>query len=177
MWTVTEFMDDTWQPMAGPTGQICEPGHHYEWIWLLKRHAALGGDATAHDTVCRKLFTVAEAFGRNHATDMILDAITKDGQIVKGTSRCWPQTEALKALLVLERAGTPGLAPRIDETLAVLLDRTLSDAPPGCWMDCYDAAGKPTAQDIPASTFYHLFVALSEFLAAPRDPEPLRPTS
>jgi mannose/cellobiose epimerase-like protein (N-acyl-D-glucosamine 2-epimerase family) len=163
-WTVTEFFDERWRPAPGELGRIAEPGHHYEWIWLLKRHAELRGDPAAHDAVCRKLFAFAEAFGRNHLTGMVFDAVSKDGRPVRDTSRCWPQTEALRALLVMERTGTVGLSPRIDETLAILLSRTLRDCPPGCWMDQYDASGRPIAHDIPASTLYHIFVAMNDVL-------------
>ena len=162
-WTLTEFFGADWCRLADERGRIAEPGHHYEWIWLLQRYAKFSG--RSRDAACRKLFAFAEAYGRNRVTGLVYDEVTKAGRPITATSRCWPQTEALKALLALDRAGMEGLAPRIDETLSHLLDRTLADAPAGCWMDRYGSTGRPIADTIPASTFYHLFCAFAELLA------------
>jgi mannose/cellobiose epimerase-like protein (N-acyl-D-glucosamine 2-epimerase family) len=34
-----------WSPAAGLAGRLCEPGHHYEWAFLLDRWAGLSGRA------------------------------------------------------------------------------------------------------------------------------------
>ena len=32
-----EFFDEHWNPAAGRPGRIVEPGHQFEWAWLLLR--------------------------------------------------------------------------------------------------------------------------------------------
>ena len=38
-----EFFVADWSPAPGVEGRICEPGHHYEWAFLLDRWARLTG--------------------------------------------------------------------------------------------------------------------------------------
>src|SRR6266702_1673532 len=38
-----EFFADDWSPAPGIEGRVCEPGHHYEWAFLLSRWAKLTG--------------------------------------------------------------------------------------------------------------------------------------
>ena len=38
-----EFFAADWTPAPGVEGRIAEPGHHYEWAFLLDRWARLGG--------------------------------------------------------------------------------------------------------------------------------------
>jgi mannose/cellobiose epimerase-like protein (N-acyl-D-glucosamine 2-epimerase family) len=38
-----EFFDDQWNPAPGVAGRIWEPGHQYEWAWLLLRWGKLAG--------------------------------------------------------------------------------------------------------------------------------------
>jgi N-acylglucosamine 2-epimerase/mannose-6-phosphate isomerase len=46
----------------------------------------------------------------------------------------------------------------------VLLDRYLAQTPPGVWIDAFDENLTPTAQNIPTSTLYHVFLAFAEAL-------------
>ena len=160
---MTEFFGEDWSRVDDDSGRVVEPGHHYEWVWLLQRYAKATG--RSRDVASRNLFAFAEAFGRNRATGLVYDRVTRSGRPLATTSRCWPQTEALKALIALDAAGLEGLEPRIDETLSHLLDRYLAGSAPGCWIDRFDMMGQAAASDVPASTFYHLFCAFAELLA------------
>ena len=40
-----EYFDDELKPLPGERGQIVEPGHHYEWIWLLRWYERESGRA------------------------------------------------------------------------------------------------------------------------------------
>ena len=42
-----EFFTADWTPAPGIAGSICEPGHHYEWAFLLRRWASLTGSRRA----------------------------------------------------------------------------------------------------------------------------------
>src|SRR5207302_1898373 len=42
-----EFFDDQWEPAAGDDGRWLEPGHQFEWAWLLERWGMARADARA----------------------------------------------------------------------------------------------------------------------------------
>ena len=39
-----EVFDARWSPVAGEAGDSVEPGHQFEWAWLLERWSRLAGD-------------------------------------------------------------------------------------------------------------------------------------
>src|SRR3546814_19321730 len=38
-----EYFTPDWRPDPGDAGRVREPGHHFEWVWLLHRHGSLSG--------------------------------------------------------------------------------------------------------------------------------------
>src|SRR5262249_61759823 len=56
-----EFFAADWSPAPGMEGRICEPGHHYEWAFLLDRWARLTG-LSKPEAVAR-LIAFADAHG------------------------------------------------------------------------------------------------------------------
>ncbi len=161
-WTLTEFFEEDWSLTCGPNARIVMPGHHFEWIWLLVKYSGQAKQDLLPE--CRKLLAFAQTFGINPKTGMVYDGVDKDGLPVDTNSRCWPQTEALKAYIALHQSGLPGFDERIDLAVELLFNRFLTGVPKGAWMDQFDSNGKPIADTIPASTFYHVFAAFTEFL-------------
>jgi mannose/cellobiose epimerase-like protein (N-acyl-D-glucosamine 2-epimerase family) len=148
--------------MPGVRGRIIEPGHQFEWAWIL-RHATRLTGVDFGDTA-RGLFTFAETNGVDPATGLTFDAVLDDGSPHDGRHRSWPQTEALKAHLAeIEFGGRP-LDRRPAQITANLLDRYLDRPLPGTWCDHLDDRGEMVADKVPASTFYHVFLAFSELL-------------
>ena len=49
-----EFFTADWSIAPGGAGQVIEPGHHMEWIWLLDQARRLGFDG--HDRLAQALF-------------------------------------------------------------------------------------------------------------------------
>ena len=160
---LAEHFDAGWRPVAGQRGRLVEPGHQYEWAWLLGRaQVLLGRDL---ETPARALHGFAAHHGHNPQTRLCWDCVDADsGRPLKATSRSWAQTEALKAELALgEHWGVFNPA-RIAEAVDLLLDRHLAWEPAGTWMDCFDAEGRPIADHIPASILYHVLLAFAELL-------------
>jgi len=60
-----EFMDADWSPLASDIGLLTEPGHHYEWVWLLSEYAGATGELVGE--YCERLFAFAETELRNAA--------------------------------------------------------------------------------------------------------------
>ena len=53
--TLCEYLDDELRPASGIDGAIVEPGHHYEWIWLLRwfeRETGRPGRALCRRALC-----------------------------------------------------------------------------------------------------------------------------
>jgi len=164
-WTLGEYFGADWRPAEGARGQWTEPGHHFEWAWLLADFAAASGQGELL-RYARKLYASAVASGLNRATGLAYGAVSRDGLPLDTISRSWPQTEAIKAAIALNRAGGPDLAPEIEARVGRLFRWHIDAAPTGLWIDRIDEKGRSLAGEVPASIFYHLICALTEYLDA-----------
>jgi mannose/cellobiose epimerase-like protein (N-acyl-D-glucosamine 2-epimerase family) len=160
--TLTEYFDESWHPLSGAEGQRCEPGHHCEWLWLLKICERRYGGALRHWR--EALYAFVDKFGRAPASGLLYDEVAPDGRVLKPTMRCWPQTEALKASLVRHEEGDAAARAEVLRACEALFSRYLALAPSGLWQDQFDASGRALARDVPASTLYHLFLGFAELL-------------
>ena len=79
-------------------------------------------------------------------------------------SRSWPQAEAIKAAIALDGAGGPDLKPEIEARVGRLFRWHIDPAPLGLWIDQIDERGRSQATEVPASIFYHLVSALTQYL-------------
>lgn len=158
--TLGEHFSMDWRPRHGHEGETVEPGHHYEWVWLLSRARSLGFSAPI--SIERRLFDFAETNGLVTKTGLIHDEVRRDGQVVSDAHRSWPQTERIKALVARgEDAGQWDVS-AILVALDALWHNYIAPAPAGGWIDHVSRDGSPRVKAIPASTFYHLFLAYAE---------------
>ena len=119
---------------------------------------------TGSDANAGALFEFAERFGRGHEGGLIFDEVLDDGMPRTRSYRLWPTTEALKAHLArFESCGALDIG-RLTETLDSLFQRFLAAPRAGVWIDRLNARLEPTIDTVPASSFYHVFLALSELL-------------
>jgi len=133
-----------------------EPGHCYEWAFLLHEAERLTGRDTA--SWRRRLIDYAETSGVRGG--LALDR-TGDGP---ASFRLWPQLERLRALAHTPRPGAdmPALLERIIEDY-------LEPGPAHGWVDKLDAHGRPAADAVPASMLYHLMTALAPIAPPAQD--------
>lgn len=161
--TVGEYFTMDWQPEPGVAGQTVEPGHLYEWAWLLDMAERQGFGVG--EPAAGRMFAFAERHSLAADTagnSLIFDAVDRHGGLLDGAHRSWPQTERIKALVVRgERSGAPDYA-AIAACLNALWQHYLAPAPHGCWIDHIGADLQPRTQSVPASTLYHLFLAYAE---------------
>ncbi|MEN0087969.1 MAG: AGE family epimerase/isomerase [Pseudomonadota bacterium] len=176
--TLAEFFDADWTLRRDGADALIEPGHHYEWAWLLTRYDRLRPrPGLAHKA--RTLFAHARAYGHQPQTGFARDFINADGSEPDASlslkpldrARCWPQCEALKASLILAQEGVNGAQQHAREMARHLLDRYLvtdgsGSVAQGGWMDVFDSDGDPATKLMPASTFYHIVSALEALIAA-----------
>lgn len=154
---ICEFFDAEFRPLAA--GQWAEPGHHFEWVWLLHRQARLAGRQPS------PLAARLHDWGMSHGVGpdgFAVDACLIDGTLKDGGRRLWPQTELIKAHLAREEAGVAGAGDAADGALSSLMASYFTHAPRGGWVDRYDAAGALSDARMPVSTFYHVYVAIAE---------------
>ncbi len=162
--TLAEFFTDDFKPVEGDPGLIVEPGHHFEWVYLLDAYA----DAALKETLpeAEALFAVARARGIDPVSGLVYDEIWRDGGTAKETKRMWPQTEALRAHVIRAKDDSL-LVSAAEEWLDRIFRYYLDPAPAGTWRDVMGADNRPVeGKPIPASTFYHVLSAFSAVLEA-----------
>lgn len=156
---LAEYFDGGWNPLEGSRGRICEPGHHFEWSWLLQRYARTIG--RTRDSIAGSLFDFANRHGFD-AEGLIADECLDDGSVHKASRRCWPHTEGIKANAAAFEAGDRRAAGRAAKIVERLMGVFLARPVPGGWIDHVDERGSPLVAFMPASTLYHVFLAAAE---------------
>ena len=146
-----EFFDEAWRPASAADGRLVEPGHQFEWAWLLTRWGQVSGDARCA-TAAKRLYETGLR-GIDTARGVAINALNDDFTVRDPAARLWPQTEWLKAACVLSDDAVPP---------AKALARYLE---PAAWWDVMTEAGAFQRQPAPASSFYHI-VAGCHALAA-----------
>ncbi len=95
-----EFFDDGLKPHP-EKGDVYEPGHHFEWVWLLNRYEQAFGSDEELQTYRQKLLDFGNRFGRDGEYGGIFNAVNNQGQVIDADKRIWPLTEALKANAIM----------------------------------------------------------------------------
>ncbi len=156
---IREFYTGEWQPAQGEAGLIVEPGHQFEWAWLLLRWYSSTGEARAAK-LATTLIDEAERRGVDPQRDVAVNSIWLDGRVRDRRARLWPQTERLKAGCA---AWELTRAPRyldIAQRSAAALEQYLRTETPGLWRDQMSDRGDFIEEPAPASSFYHLVAAI-----------------
>jgi mannose/cellobiose epimerase-like protein (N-acyl-D-glucosamine 2-epimerase family) len=159
-----EFFDGQWNPAEGMQGRIVEPGHQFEWAWLLLRW---GGVKHARaKAAALKLMDIGEGHGVRHG--LAVNSLLDDFSVHDAGARLWPQTERLKAAALAARLTGEARYYTMTVVAAEGLLRYLDSPIPGLWYDRIDAAGRLIDEPAPASSFYHLVAAVAEISALAR---------
>lgn len=165
--TLGELFAPDWRPLPGEEGARIEPGHHFEWNWLLHDYATQMADPGAR-SFAQLLFDFAQRHGVSAQSGLCFDAVDRQGKPVRQSCRLWPQTERLKALVAeAEFGATPArraAAAREILPMARRIRQNYFTLAPGLWIDQLDARLRPQSQFIPATSLYHIFLAYSEVL-------------
>jgi mannose-6-phosphate isomerase len=156
-----EFFDEHWQPVPGNEGRIAEPGHQFEWGWLLLRWAERTGDTSARD-VAMRLIDLGERHGVDTQRGVAITSLLTDRSVRDPVARLWPQTERLKAACIAaEQTRDPKYW-----VMAIAAARGLMkyfDTPVrGLWRDKMQPNGSFVEEPAPASSFYHIVCAIAE---------------
>lgn len=147
--------------MEKPLGAVdnwFEPGHQFEWYFLLESSPLLRG-SSLHASL-ERAFAFTEQSGVDQSTGAVKAMLTLDGQSKDGTQRIWAQAEYLRALT---------LRPNSDAVLLRQLQALKQHAlHAGGWYECRDEHGEVSRRDMPSTTPYHLatcYRGLADYLA------------
>ena len=167
---VTEWFDLDWQPLAGELGSEAEPGHQFEWGWLLLQWASARPEHPRHNeavAAAKRMIDQGELLGVDPARGVAINSLDTDGHWRDANAKLWPQTERIKAWVSradLARRASSGqeaaqaLARATEATQALL--RYLDHPVAGAWHEVLDTHGQWQAQDTRASSLYHIVYAL-----------------
>jgi mannose-1-phosphate guanylyltransferase/mannose-6-phosphate isomerase len=156
-----EFFDADWRPAEGEDGRLVEPGHQFEWAWLMQRWALRTGAAPARAAAVR-LFD-AGMKGVDAKRSVAIDELHDDLTVRSARARLWPQTEFVKAALIIASdlpaaEAEPYLAAAAQG--AVGLWGYLETETPGLWRDKLRPDGGYDVEPAPASSLYHIVGAI-----------------
>lgn len=160
-----EFFADDGSPMPGAAGRLVEPGHQFEWAWLLTRWSLQRGDMEVA-ALARRLYQVGAA-GVDPERRVAMEALDERLAIVSTQARLWPQTERLKAALIMAQTSPDlrGAFERDALAAASVLWRYLQTPVAGLWRDKMKDDGGFVEEPAPASSFYHIACAILELQA------------
>ncbi|QTL03039.1 AGE family epimerase/isomerase [Aquabacter sp. L1I39] len=157
-----EFYDGDWKPLTDHAGSVVEPGHQFEWAWLLTRWGTLRArpDALA---AARRLLDVAEARGVDPRRDLAINELNADLSVRDDRARLWPQTERIKAHTLMAALAVDDTARKaaLDRAARALrgLMRFFVHPVRGAWWEHIDAEGRPMLEPSRASSLYHIMCA------------------
>lgn len=153
-----EFFTPDWSPAPGDDGRLIEPGHQFEWAWLLTRWGRVRGDSWAR-SAAERLYRTGLS-GVDAVGSVAVDSLNDDGSIRSARARLWPQTEWLKAALILaEEAEGDARSACLADAARALSGLTRYLQPDGLWRDRMEPDGSFATEPAPASSLYHIAVA------------------
>lgn len=158
-----EFFSPGWRQGEGVDGRIVEPGHQFEWAWLLARWGRMRSSAEAI-LAAKRLFEIGSGPGVDRNRGVAFNQMLDDYSIHDHAARLWPQTEWIKASAILaEGAATPSEREHFTaeaHAAARGLELYLQTSVKGLWRDKLKPDGTFIDEPAPASSFYHILCAL-----------------
>jgi mannose-6-phosphate isomerase len=163
-----EYFDDAWRPMAGASGRVVEPGHQFEWAWLLLKWAGFKVCDAHRARVCHRaaerLIDLGERWGVDPVRGVAFNELWDDMSPRDLDAKLWPQTERIKAWCsMLEQAPSDTAADRasraLDASIHGLMQYLVAE-PAGLWEEELRADGTFTSGPSKASSFYHIVCAI-----------------
>jgi mannose/cellobiose epimerase-like protein (N-acyl-D-glucosamine 2-epimerase family) len=143
-------------PAPGTAGRIVEPGHQFEWAWLLLRCESRHSGRLRETAI--RLIAIGEQYGVHN--QVAINALLDDFSIHDPNARFWPQTERLKAALLAAQLTDEEKYWTMAAAAVASLFPFLETPVAGLWLDVQLPSGELVDSPAPASTFYHLVGAI-----------------
>jgi len=164
---VREFVGPQLQPLESRDGVRREPGHQYEWAWLLHRYCDLSGDG-AWRSAAGRMVAFAERHGRRPEGPMagaVFDGVDSDGRPIEDTHLLWPLTEAGKFYAALSvQTSDRAAAAKACAIANIVFDRYFPAADSGRlhWVNRLDRAGRVIWPEALSRLLYHVALFVTE---------------
>lgn len=156
--TLREFFDYDWQ-LDTTKGHIVEPGHFFEWVWLL--HETY--DVTKQQPLIHladQLWEGAQRIGLSSNGGIFNQVDGNTGRVLDRNKRIWPITEYLKAITKAP-ISTLDKQFHLQDTLKFMHKYYFHSN--GGWNEYLDEQNQAVKDaNLPATTSYHIFLGLSE---------------
>jgi len=147
-----EVFDADWKPLQGEASRV-EPGHQFEWAWLLVKWGRARSNPRG-EAAARQLFTIGR-LGFDDRRGVVVNSLQTDLSVKDSSARLWPQCEYLKAALILDEKDVALGAANGLFTFADM-------AAGGVWRERMRADGSFIDEPAPATSLYHLYLAINE---------------
>jgi len=158
-----ESFDNSWKPTQDAAGRLVEPGHQFEWAFLLMRWGQRRADVRE---AAFRLIDGAETHGVRGG--VAINAIANDTSIHDGSARLWPQTERLRAAALAARLYGDARYWKMTGDAAAGLLRYFATDVPGLWYDRLTRSGEFMRETVTAGNLYHIVGAIYEVAALVR---------
>ncbi|MDP3799686.1 MAG: AGE family epimerase/isomerase [Polaromonas sp.] len=167
---VGEWFAAGWGPWGTPQERVYEPGHQFEWAYLLlQAETLLGIDARGKAVALEKF---GRSFGIDAGRQVALFAVNEAGQPTDRRARLWAQTERLRTSLLFAAEGHGNTAHSQAAVASSFSALTgfLATSVPGLWHEWQREDGEFEFAPAPASSLYHLMTGLGELIARAASP-------
>lgn len=157
--TLREFFYSDWT-IESRIGHQVEPGHHFEWVWLLHEAYKITPDTKLTD-LAQNLWITATRHGMA-VNGGIYNQIDGDTyQAIDKAKRIWPITEYLKAITAIPIERNEKVR-RIESALSFLNDHYFQEN--GVWNEYLNEDNSPRNYPLPGTSSYHIFLGLVEVI-------------
>lgn len=166
-----EYFEDDLTPLQKSPSRLnlaVEPGHLYEWAYLLRKYQMLTGSRSEAPAIMEAF---ADTYGLSSQTGLVLDHVFPDGTPVDASaSRLWPQTEYIRLKLYHSKVKPDQAAFRADEAATAMIERMMLRYfrfdldMPGYWRDQINSQGVNLVDKSPASSLYHILGCFAPLL-------------
>ncbi len=161
--SLSENFDINWNSEQNKIKKIIEPGHNYEWGWLLLRWGKLS-NSIEFTNKAKKLIFIAESKGLLK-NKLVISELDGYFNMKNKSIKLWPQTERLKAWHFLSNSVHDN---KEEQILANLnfensiknLFQFIEKCPKGMWIDSLTENMIPCNNYSKASSLYHIILAI-----------------
>ncbi|HEV7436896.1 MAG TPA: AGE family epimerase/isomerase [Pseudorhizobium sp.] len=161
---VREYVGHDLSPLNSVLGNRREPGHQFEWAWLLLRYRELGG-AREVDDLIERMTRFADAYGvRRDGGPMDgapFDAVDAEGKTIEATHLLWPLTELGKLGCMQHLRGEVGAAQRCRGIERLIFERYFAKDRL-TWVNQLDGVGAVLVPDALSRLIYHVLLFVTE---------------
>ena len=163
--SIREWVGPDLSPLPGGEGGRREPGHQFEWAWLLRRYARMSGDQKPIE-LARRLQSFAETHGMRRdgpMKDASYDAVDASGAVTEDTHLLWPLTEAGKLYADLAANGEDDDAAwKVHRIAGMIFGRYFAPGTAPRWVNQLDARGDVVWDVALTRLLYHVAIFLTE---------------